>query len=188
MGAKAKKGIIGEVFEWLEAVVFSLCLVVIIFTFIFRIVGVDGTSMFPTLNNKDRVVITNFFWKPKQNDIVVVTQPNSLNPKSKNEPLIKRIIAKEGQTVEFDFELGTVKVDGVLLDEPFINDGKTTLQGDLESKAQVVVEKGKVFVMGDNRNNSKDSRFSEIGQIDTRYLLGKAVFRLYPFDSVGTLG
>ena len=176
--AKVKHGVLGEIFEWLEAIVFSLTLVVIIFTFIFRIVGVDGESMFPTLNNKDRVIITNFFWNPEDGDIVVVTQPNSMN-----KPLIKRIIATEGQVIEFDFAQGIVKVDGKELDESYIAD-KTTTQGSLPEKSTITVEKGKVFVMGDNRNNSKDSRFDDIGQVDERYLLGKAVFRIYPFDSI----
>jgi len=181
MAEQTKKGLLKEVFEWLEAIVFSLSIVVLIFTFLFRVVGVDGSSMFPTLHHKDRVIITGLFWKPAQGDIVVVTQPNPMN-----EPLIKRIIALEGQTVEFDFSQGLIKVDGVELQESYIAD-KTTFQGDLKEQDTVVVEKDHVFVMGDNRNNSKDSRDDDIGQIHTRYLLGKAVFRIFPFTGFGII-
>ncbi len=176
---KSESGFKTELFEWLECIVFSLVAVVLIFTFIFRIVGVDGRSMVPTLQDQDRLVISHLFYTPKQGDIIVITQPTAVN-----EPLIKRIIAKEGQVVDIDFSTGTVYVDGTALSEPYINE-LTTNSATCNIELPVTVPEGKVFVMGDNRNNSRDSRDSSIGMIDERYILGKAFFRIYPFSDIG---
>ena len=172
-----KKKMIKEIYEWLEAVVFSLAIVVLLFTFVFRVVGVDGDSMLPTLVDGDRVILSNFFYKPERGDIVVTTQPNAVH-----KPLIKRIIALEGQEIDIDFKTGDVKVDGEVLDEKYIN-ARTAASGD--TAFPLTVPKGKVFVMGDNRNHSLDSRSSSIGLIDVRYLLGKTVFRIFPFGGFG---
>lgn len=168
-----------EIFEWFEAVILSLACVVLLFTFIFRPVGVDGQSMMNTLKNNDRVIITNIFYKPQIGDIVVITQPTSVH-----HPIIKRIIATENQTVDIDFETGTVYVDGKIIDETYIKE-PTYLKYDIQFP--VTVSEGCVFVMGDNRNNSLDSRSSEIGMIDVRYILGKAVLRAWPFDEISIL-
>lgn len=174
-----KNGFKGELFEWLECIVFSLVAVVLIFTFVFRIVGVDGRSMVPTLQDQDRLVISHMFYTPKQGDIIVITQPTAVN-----EPLIKRIIAKAGQKVDIDFSTGTVYVDDSPLSEPYINE-LTTNSATCNIDLPVTVPEGKVFVMGDNRNNSRDSRDSSIGMIDERYILGKAFFRVYPLNKIG---
>ncbi len=176
---KPSRSLAKELFEWCEAVVFSLVFVVLIFTFVFRIVGVEGDSMKPTLHSDDRVIITHLFYKPKAGDIVVVTKPTSIK-----KPIIKRIIATENQEVYIDFEACEVYVDGELLDEPYIME-PTRKQADVEFP--VTVPPGHVFVMGDNRNNSRDSRESQIGMIDERYILGKAIFRIYPFNRIGNL-
>ena len=104
-----------EIFEWLETIAFSLVAVVLLFTFVFRIVGVDGDSMMNTLQDKDRLIITHLFYHPKQGDIVIITQPNSVN-----KPLVKRIVALGGQTVDIDTDRGLVYVDGEVIDEPYI--------------------------------------------------------------------
>lgn len=170
-----------EVFEWLETIAFSLVAVVLIFTFVFRIVGVDGDSMMNTLQDKDRLIITHLFYQPKRGDIVIITQPNSVN-----KPLVKRIVALEGQTVDIDTDRGLVYVDGEVIDEPYILE-PTTYMPPSSVGFPYTVPEGKVFVMGDNRNNSLDSRSTGVGPIDERYILGKAVFRIYPFDSIGGL-
>lgn len=175
---KERKGFT-EAVEWLEAVVFSLVLVVLLFTFVFRIVGVDGNSMLPTLTSGDRVIISSFDYKPKNGDIVVVTQPNSLN-----KPLIKRVIAREYQTIDINFDTGAVTVDGQQLEEDYILE-LITRKGQGDVTFPLTVPEGKVFVMGDNRNDSLDSRFQMVGLIDERYLLGKAVFRIFPFNTFG---
>lgn len=166
-----------EIFDWLEAIIFSLVVVVLIFTFLFRVVGVEGESMLPTLNNGDRVLISNLFYNPKPLDIIVLTDQTE-----SNKPIIKRIIAVEGQTVDIDFNTGEVKVDGSVLDEPYIF-SQTKVEGDV--KFPVKVPEDKVFVLGDNRNNSLDSRYEEVGLASENDILGRAFFRIYPFDSIG---
>lgn len=169
-----------DLYEWAEAVVFSLSFVVLLFTFIFRIVGVDGISMLNTLQNGDRVIISDINYTPKQGDIIV------LSTKALDKPIIKRVIATGGQTVNINYESHQVFVDGKELSEPYIKE-PTAFEGVGPVKMPVTVPKGDVFVMGDNRNESLDSRSSEIGMIDIRYILGKAVFRIFPFNGFGLL-
>lgn len=166
-----------DAWEWVESIAISVATLVFVFVFIFRIVGISGHSMDDTLHDADRIVITSLFYTPAQGDIVVINQPNEFG-----EPIIKRIIALGGQTVDIDFDTGEVSVDGKVLDEPYIS---TPTQRDEGVSFPVAVPEGMVFVMGDNRMNSTDSRSEKIGMIDTRYILGKAVFRIYPFDRIG---
>lgn len=176
------------VFEWLEIIITAIIAVVIIFTFVFKVVTIEGGSMKETIHHGEKVIISNMFYTPKNGDIVVVSRniDNSVDEES-SAPIIKRIIATEGQTVDIDFEQGIVFVDGVALDEPYTRT-PTNLKYDIEFP--VLVDDGCVFVLGDNRNDSRDSRSSLIGDngmIDTRYILGKAVFRILPFDKIGGL-
>lgn len=177
-------------FDWIEVLVHAIIVVVICFSFLFRIATIDGPSMENTLHNGEKVVISNLFYEPKAGDIVVISRnkENSLfTMNANNTPIIKRIIALEGQTVDIDFEKGIVYVDGVALDEPYT---KTPTNTKREINFPVTVDEGCVFVLGDNRNDSLDSRSSLIGEdgmIDTRYILGRAVFRILPFDKVGRL-
>ena len=174
-----KSGFMSEVFEWSEAIIISLVCVVLLFSFVFRPVGVDGDSMYSTLHDHDRVIITNLFYKPQVGDVVVITQPTEVH-----NPIVKRIIATENQTVDIDFKTGEVFVDGEKLNEPYTNT-PTNVRYDV--KFPVTVPKGCLFVMGDNRNESIDSRSSDIGMIDERYVLGKAVFRIFPMDRFGAV-
>lgn len=179
---KKSTGFVVEIYEWLEAVAFALAIVVIMFTFVFRIVSVSGPSMQPTLHSGDRIVLTSLFYTPENGDIVVVTQPNSHD----NEPLIKRVIAVEGQTIDVDAETDTVTVDGVKLNETYILEQDILREGDAY-EFPITIPEGKVFVMGDNRNDSFDSRDAGLGIVDEKYIMGKAIFRIYPFESVGGL-
>ncbi|MFA9380863.1 MAG: signal peptidase I [Acetanaerobacterium sp.] len=165
-------------YEWAETLVWCFLFVVVLFTFAFRVVGVFGHSMENTLFQDERLVTVNYI-TPTYGDIVAITRPTNLA-----EPLIKRVIATEGQTVDIDFDLGEVYVDGELLTEEYIKT-PTTVSGDV--KFPQTVPKGSVFVMGDNRDRSLDGRFQEIGMVDVRYIFGKAVFRLYPFNRIGSL-
>lgn len=166
-----------EAYEWAESIVFSLAVVVLIFTFVFRPVGVVGESMMNTLENGDKVVICNVNYTPKQGDIVV------LSTKAVETPIIKRVIAVGGQTIDIDYDNNKVLVDGKEYDAPI----KEPMQkmGDVTLPANVPDDC--VFVMGDNRNNSFDSRYSDVGMIKTKYILGRAVFRILPFSSFGFL-
>ncbi len=176
----AKKSGIREVYEWMDSLVVAIVAVVLLFTFVFRVVGVDGTSMLQTLQDSDRVVISHWFYTPSYGDIVVISRnyqnDESLEMTKQTEPIIKRVIATEGQEVDIDFEAGTVKVDGQLLVEDYVN---TPTNVSYDISFPVTVPPGCVFVMGDNRNGSLDSRSSSIGMIDTRYILGRAYVRIW---------
>ena len=151
---------------------------------------IDGDSMNNTLFNGERVVISNVFYKPKYGDIIVISRDYDNVPGTTDRssmPIIKRVIATEGQTVDIDFEEGIVYVDGVALKESYT---RTPTNLSYDVKFPVTVKEGYVFVLGDNRNNSLDSRSSQIGEeglIDTRYIMGKALFRVFPFDKFGKI-
>lgn len=170
---KIKKSPWSIVYEWLDSPVYAILLILIIFTFFVRVVGVNGESMMPTLQHGDWLTVSAATAEVERGDIVVVTQPNALN-----EPLIKRVIAKGGDTINIDFTTGTVTVNGEIQNEPYIAE-LTARKGDF--KGETVIPEGYLFVMGDNRNNSLDSRFDTIGLIDERYVLGVAQVRIFPF-------
>lgn len=169
---------IGEIYEWILSIVTALVMCILLFIFILHPVDVDGDSMNYTLLDGDKMLVADIFYTPKQGDIVVFRKDEY-----KSEALVKRVIATEGQTVEIDFDKGIVYVDGEALDEPYIAD-YTHLTLDY-SGIQTVPE-GCVFVMGDNRNKSTDSRKAEIGMVDTRLILGKVVFVMFPLDRIGS--
>jgi signal peptidase I len=167
----------GEIYDWMQSLVFALIISIIVFIFIFRIVDVSGDSMNPTLINGDKLVVSDVFYKPKQGDIVIFRKDEY-----KAEALVKRVIATEGQTIEIDFDRGRVYVDGVLLDEPYIAE---PTRNQLDFQGPQTVPEGCVFVMGDNRNASSDSRRAEIGMVDERLIVGKVLLRIFPLDSIG---
>lgn len=171
----------GALFEYLETLVFSAAAVVLLCSFVFRMVLVDGKSMVPTLVDHDFLAASHLLYEPQKGDVVVVTQPNEVAM-----PLIKRIIATEGDTINIDYEKGAVYLNGALLDERYINDF-TRYQPEDALSLPLIVPQGKVFVMGDNRNFSSDSRDGRIGLVDTRYIMGRAVVRLMPFDRIGAI-
>ena len=168
-----------EAYEWAESIVFALAVVVLAFTFILRPVGVSGISMMNTLHNGDKVIICNINYTPKQGDIIV------LSTKAVPTPIIKRVIAVGGQTVNIDYNGNKVYVDGKAYDAPIKERMNGAYRGDVP--LPVKVPEGCVFVMGDNRNNSLDSRYSDVGMIKTKYILGHAVFRILPFSNFGVL-
>ena len=157
-----------------------LAVIMVVFLLLFRIVVVSGSSMYNTLWHGDwLLVVSNVFCgDPEYGDIIVASK-DSFND---GEPIIKRVIATEGQTVDIDFETGTVRVDGVVLQEDYIYSPTTDDEG---MEFPLVVEENCVFVMGDNRGVSNDSRCPDIGQIDQREILGRAVFLLYPGTGTG---
>ena len=179
-----------EIFEWLDVLTTAIITVVIIFSLLFRVATISGPSMQNTLFTDDKVIISNLGYTPKRGDIVVISRNvnNSVeDAATSKEPIIKRVIATGGQTVDIDFERGVVSVDGVELDEPYAKT-PTTTKWDVEFP--LYVPEGYIFVLGDNRNESMDSRDSRIGEgglVDTRYVLGHAVFRIFPFNSIGSL-
>ena len=175
-----------ELIEWVDSVAISVLCVVLLFTFVFRMVGVKGTSMQDTLQSGDKVIIYNLFYTPKAGDIVVISRSDLIEGDGQTaEPIIKRVIATEGQTIRFDFDSGAVYVDEQRLDEPYIKD--KTIPGRIPMENPYTVPEGHVFVMGDHRSVSKDSRTAEVGAIDTRYILGQAIFRIFPTNKAGVI-
>ena len=163
-----------DLYEWVQALVCSVLTVVVIFTFFVRLIGVDGHSMVPTLQHGDRMLVLNsmFYDDYKYGDIVVLTKETFLS-----EPIVKRVIAVGGQTVDIDFASGSVYVDGKLLKEDYINELTFTSEG---VEFPLTVPEGSIFVMGDNRNHSNDSRDSNLGTVDTRHVIGKAFVLAFP--------
>ena len=167
----------GEIYDWMQSLVFALIICIIVFVFIFRIVDVSGDSMNPTLINGDKLVVSDVFYNPKQSDIVIFRKDEY-----KSEALVKRVIATEGQPIDIDFDRGRVYVDGELIDEPYIAE---PTYNQLDFQGPQTVPEGCVFVMGDNRNASSDSRRAEIGMVDERLIVGKVLLRVFPLDSIG---
>lgn len=180
-----------SLFDWIDVVVTSIIAVVLIFTFLFRVVTISGDSMLDTLHSGEKVIISNIAYTPVQGDIVVISRntDNSLDSDEYAEPIIKRVIAVAGQSVDIDYGKGIVYVDGVALKEDYTRT-LTTVKHEFDIDFPTYVPDNCIFVMGDNRNESLDSRSSLIGDngmIDTRYVLGKAVYRIYPFSKLGGL-
>ena len=166
-----------ELLEWLESITFAGVIAFFLFTFVVRLVTVEGHSMQPTLEEHDRLVIQTINYEPELGDIVVIKLPDE-------RPLIKRVIAMEGQTIDIDFEHGIVYRDGEELEEPYIME-PTYRSKDVEFP--VTVPEGCIFVMGDNRNHSSDSRESAVGMVPRERVIGKAVFRFMPLETIGGL-
>ena len=161
-------------YEWVQALVCSVLTVVLIFTFAVRIVRVSGESMRETLQDGDRLLVLNsiLYDDYQYGDIVVLRKESFLA-----EPIVKRVIATGGQTVDIDFETGAVYVDGTLLEEDYINELTFVEEG---TEFPLTVPEGSIFVMGDNRNHSSDSRDASLGTVDTRYVIGRAVILAFP--------
>lgn len=164
-------------FAWLQALTLALVILVVVFTFFGRIIGVDGHSMDSTLADNDLLLLQCVAYTPKQGDIVVLHKDFG----EITSPVVKRVIAVGGQTVEIDYSTSTVYVDGQPLDEPYINEPMVQPGSAYMQQTYWEVPEGSVFVMGDNRNASSDSRDERLGCIDEGYILGRAVCVLLPF-------
>ena len=167
-------------YEWIQSLLIALAVCVVVFLFFVRIIDVKGTSMVPTLQDADKMLISGLFYKPKAGDIVVFKK-DEYNP---NKALVKRVIATEGQVVNIDFENGIVYIDGEPIEEDYIND---LTNRKLDFIGPQTVPEGCVFVMGDNRNMSTDSRKKEIGMVDTRLIIGKVYMVIFPTTSFGSV-
>ena len=186
---KTSLKVLSSIYDYVEIFAISIIAVLLIFTFGVRLCRVDGNSMNNTLNHNEMIIASNLFYTPKQGDIIVFHLSND----NYQEPIVKRVIATEGQTVEMNLTTGVIKVNGqVYSDEhAYVSGGKYdldirynknymyTANGNTYFVAKV--PEGKLFVLGDNRNGSSDSRTSRIGFVDVDTVLGKAVFRISPF-------
>lgn len=191
--------LISAVFDWVELFSFALAFVLLLMTFIVRHSPVVGNSMYPTLHENDVLIVSDVAYKPKSGDIVIVQLPSKLH-----EPLVKRVIAVGGDTVEIDFKNWKVSVNGKVIEEGGISSDETykvnhsySLMQEYDLKYskyysngiyKKTIDEGKIFIMGDNRNNSLDSRSSAVGEVDERFIVGEVKFRVWPFGKVGSVG
>lgn len=160
----------------------SIIAIMLLFTFVFRVVGVSGPSMMNTLIDGDWLLVSAFITEPERGDIVIITQPNSFG----NEPIVKRVIAVGGDTIDIDFATATVKVNGEAINEPYL--GSPTTNDEFAWEYPLTLKEGQVFVMGDNRQHSTDSRSNDIGLIEEKYILGQVMVRFAPVNSIKFFG
>lgn len=169
-------------YDWGEALIVSLIFIVLLFTFVVRLIGVDGSSMFPTLHHRDVMVVSDLGYAPQKGDIVVLNKESFLRG-----PIVKRVIATAGDEIDIDFVLGRVYVNGKKLEENYTNSFDLPMLSDDMEFPQTVPE-GCIFVMGDNRNASTDSRNSALGMVDTRYIIGHVLAVVWPPENLGGKG
>ncbi len=170
----------GLIFDWSNAFMIALIIIVMLLTFVFRQVTVNGDSMNDTLQSGDKLILYSFMYKPQNGDIVVIS-----HGKDYSDPIIKRVIAVEGQSLKINYDTGEVTLDGVVLKEDYIKGLTKRVHPSLEIPD--VIPEGYVFVMGDNRENSLDSRSTQIGLIPVENIIGKAELRILPASSFGSV-
>ena len=186
--------ILQSIYDFAEIFVIAICVVMIFFSLGSRLCRVNGDSMYSTLHNGEMLLVSDLAYTPKQGDIVVFHQTHATNPRL-NEPIVKRVIATEGQHVYVDYDTAKVYVsdDDVFDETDVLEEDYDYIDNELgiitdpyyaRNKTYVVPE-GCVFVMGDNRNNSLDSRSADIGMVDERRILGKVIIRLTPLSRFG---
>lgn len=174
-----------DLFEWLQMIMGCVLVAVVLFNCFARLTRVDGQSMDNTLQNGELMLVWSLGYQPKQGDIVVVNKKTA--DFLKNRAIVKRVIALGGQTVDIDYSTGTVYVDGTALDEPYTKETMYNTGNTLMQQTHWEVPEGSIFVMGDNRNNSTDSRHDWLGFIDEDYILGKVVLGLWPPSRIGLM-
>lgn len=167
-----------DLYEWIQSLMTALVICMAIFIFIIRVIDVSGSSMFPTLHDGDKMLVSNLFYTPHAGDVVVFKTDN-YDPER---ALVKRVIATEGQEISIDFDRGIVYINGLPVEEDYIAELTKTK---LDFIGPQTVPEGCMFVMGDNRNASTDSRKKEIGMVDQRMLLGRAYYVIFPLSDTG---
>lgn len=163
-------------FDWISSIMVSFVVIFIIFCFFFRVVQVSGKSMTDTLQNGDWLLVSNNEDDVQFGDIIVASPPTY-----NNGPVIKRVIGVEGDEIYIDFEKGLVYRNGKVLDEPY---ARTLTTKSYDVQFPVRVPEDHVFVLGDNRNGSLDSRSTQIGLIHEKYVVGRVLVRLFPFEKI----
>jgi len=193
---KAKKPLL-EVYDWSESFLAAIIAVLVVLTFVVRGTTVDGDSMIPTLHNRQFLVMSRIYSTPRHNDIVVIFAHNMVadDGRSYGKPIIKRVVGLPGDTISIDSEAGIVYRngealplefrDGILYEDGHIINDYTSRRFDMQPGTELTVPDNHIFVMGDNRNNSVDSRDNSVGMVERNYVIGKVFFRLTPADKFG---
>ncbi len=177
-----KRGFVSGLFGWIHCLVTCVVLIVVLLVFFFRPVTVVGDSMGDTLAENDTIILTNFLYRPQQGDIVVI---NADSASGESTALIARVIAVGGQSISIEEDKNRVLVDGKIIDEPYVKgETSTGIEWDVPS----TIPDGYVFVMGDNRESSVDSRYQSVGLVHESDIIGKAQFLVYPFDRISVIG
>ena len=171
-----------DLYDWMQTLVMALVVLILTFTLVGRVIGVSGPSMMSTLHDGDLMLLQSIGYQPKAGDVVVLRKDSFMV-----EPIVKRIIATGGQHVQVDMANNAVYVDGVQLDEPYINEPMVPMSYYDDAVVDVVVPEGSIYVMGDNRNHSSDSRDPRLGIVDERYVLGRSLCILFPFRDFGMI-
>lgn len=169
-----------DLYFWTQALVMALVCLILIFTLVGRVIGVVGSSMVPTLHEGDLLLLRSIGYTPKQGDVVVLRKSSFMA-----EPVVKRVIAVGGQHVRVNYQTGQVSVNGQALDEPYINEPMADPLNSSMTVLDVTVPEGSIYVMGDNRNHSSDSRDQRLGTVDEGYVLGQVLCVLLPFQHFG---
>ncbi len=167
-----------EAYDWIQCLITALIICVVVFLFFIRVIDVSGSSMNPTLQDGDKMLVSDLFYKPKVGDVVIFKK-DEYDP---DKALVKRVIATEGQVVNIDFDKGIVYVDGEPIEEDYISE---LTANKLDFIGPQTVPENCVFVMGDNRNASTDSRDKRIGMVDARLIIGRAYCVIYPTSEIG---
>lgn len=187
-GKPEEEGLVYNLYYWLQTLVLAVAVIVLLFTFVGRISRVEGGSMLNTLHDGDLLLLQSIGYTPKTGDVVVLNKTTDETVSLLGgDAIVKRVIATGGQTISIDYNTSTVYIDGEPLDEPYLWEDMDFRSGPYSGQTPFVVPEGSIFVMGDNRNGSTDSRHELLGTVDTRYILGKAVCILFPFSDMGFL-
>lgn len=177
-----------DLFEWLQLLMGCVLVAVVLFNCFARLTRVDGNSMDNTLKDGEMMLIWSLGYQPQQGDIVVLNKTDQVTDQLlHSKAIVKRVIATGGQTVDIDYSTGTVYVDGEALDEPYIKEEMYLPANPMMYTTHWEIPEESVFVMGDNRNASTDSRHDMVGPIDEDYILGKVVFALWPLEKFGPM-
>ncbi len=168
-----------EIFEWIQAIVIALVIALLIRSYVFSLIKVNGHSMQPTLYHNERLVVTKLMYTPRQGDVIILDPPAH-----QQGPYVKRVVAVGGQTIDIDYDNQKVYLDGVELQEDYIKESISS-RGNI--KLPMRVPENTVFVLGDNRNNSRDSRYRDIGVVPHENIIGKVTIRIWPLDKIGSV-
>lgn len=183
-----ENGLVNNLFYWVQTLVYAVAVIVLLFTFVGRLTRVEGNSMLNTLHDGDMLLLQSIAYEPKAGDIVVLNKTtDETRALLGGDAIVKRVVALGGQTVQIDYSTSTLYVDGQPVEEPYVREFMHLRSGPYSGQAPFVVPEDSVFVLGDNRNESTDSRQEMLGPVHKDYIMGRAVCILFPFSDIKLL-